>query len=297
MGACCAATRARSHPGPSPGWPMISQPSGAVSEKAQRRMRIPSLRDPSTPLVDTRGHPVVLKHVFSRELGQELGRLAGVWLVHGSLCIGGRRASCRQDVMKNVQEVQAAGIKIACLFGSATKQGDTNGEIPPGVGPRFPQVVMLVGATGDLARREEPPPLPACSTSAARASSPAAGSSASRSTNWTPRAFAPPRAARWTSSAAARSWRPIGTPSPASSTTRCRCRAVRRRSRRRWSAPGSLAAPECRRRALPERAAERGPVGGAHAGRGQPGRPGPHHHGKAVRHGLAECRAIQRHGP
>ena len=27
-------------------------------------------------------------------------------------------------------------------------------KIPPGVGPRFPQVVMLVGATGDLARRK-----------------------------------------------------------------------------------------------------------------------------------------------
>jgi glucose-6-phosphate 1-dehydrogenase len=28
------------------------------------------------------------------------------------------------------------------------------GKIPPGVGPRFPQVVVLVGATGDLARRK-----------------------------------------------------------------------------------------------------------------------------------------------
>ena len=27
-------------------------------------------------------------------------------------------------------------------------------KIPPGVGPRFPQVVVLVGATGDLARRK-----------------------------------------------------------------------------------------------------------------------------------------------
>ena len=26
-------------------------------------------------------------------------------------------------------------------------------KIPPGVGPQFPQVVVLVGATGDLARR------------------------------------------------------------------------------------------------------------------------------------------------
>jgi glucose-6-phosphate 1-dehydrogenase len=28
------------------------------------------------------------------------------------------------------------------------------GKVPPGVGPRFPQVVVLVGATGDLARRK-----------------------------------------------------------------------------------------------------------------------------------------------
>ena len=27
-------------------------------------------------------------------------------------------------------------------------------KIPPGVGPRFPQVVVLFGATGDLARRK-----------------------------------------------------------------------------------------------------------------------------------------------
>ena len=27
-------------------------------------------------------------------------------------------------------------------------------KIPAGVGPRFPQVVVLVGATGDLARRK-----------------------------------------------------------------------------------------------------------------------------------------------
>jgi glucose-6-phosphate 1-dehydrogenase len=30
----------------------------------------------------------------------------------------------------------------------------TVGKIPPGVGPRYPQVVVLVGATGDLARRK-----------------------------------------------------------------------------------------------------------------------------------------------
>jgi hypothetical protein len=30
----------------------------------------------------------------------------------------------------------------------------TVAKIPPGVGPRFPQVVVLFGATGDLARRK-----------------------------------------------------------------------------------------------------------------------------------------------
>jgi glucose-6-phosphate 1-dehydrogenase len=30
----------------------------------------------------------------------------------------------------------------------------TMAKIPPGVGPRFPQAVVLVGATGDLARRK-----------------------------------------------------------------------------------------------------------------------------------------------
>ena len=33
-------------------------------------------------------------------------------------------------------------------------------KIPPGVGPRFPQVVVLFGATGDLARRKLLPGLP-----------------------------------------------------------------------------------------------------------------------------------------
>jgi glucose-6-phosphate 1-dehydrogenase len=27
-------------------------------------------------------------------------------------------------------------------------------KVPPGVGPRFPQVVVLVGATGDLSQRK-----------------------------------------------------------------------------------------------------------------------------------------------
>src|ERR1044072_7294651 len=31
---------------------------------------------------------------------------------------------------------------------------DVMAKIPPGVGPRFPQVVVLFGATGDLAKRK-----------------------------------------------------------------------------------------------------------------------------------------------
>src|SRR5262245_40289849 len=38
--------------------------------------------------------------------------------------------------------------------GSQTSTEYTVAKIPSGVGPRFPQVVVLVGATGDLARRK-----------------------------------------------------------------------------------------------------------------------------------------------
>ena len=33
-------------------------------------------------------------------------------------------------------------------------KGEAGWQVPPGVGPRYPQVVVLVGATGDLARRK-----------------------------------------------------------------------------------------------------------------------------------------------
>src|SRR5215468_6255475 len=33
-------------------------------------------------------------------------------------------------------------------------QGPPLRKIPPGVGPKYPQVVILVGATGDLSRRK-----------------------------------------------------------------------------------------------------------------------------------------------
>ena len=41
------------------------------------------------------------------------------------------------------------------LVGSVQGRGsETVAKIPAGVGPRYPQVVVLVGATGDLARRK-----------------------------------------------------------------------------------------------------------------------------------------------
>src|SRR3954451_22122551 len=35
-----------------------------------------------------------------------------------------------------------------------SEQVHTTGKVPHGVGPQYPQVVVLVGATGDLARRK-----------------------------------------------------------------------------------------------------------------------------------------------
>ena len=40
------------------------------------------------------------------------------------------------------------------LQGAQEQQQALVAKIPPGVGPRFPQVVVLFGATGDLARRK-----------------------------------------------------------------------------------------------------------------------------------------------
>ncbi len=64
-------------------------------------------------------------------------------------------------------------------------------EVPPGVGPKYPQVVVLVGATGDLPGASC---CRACSTCRAPGLSPAAGSSASRWTTSTPMASARSRA-------------------------------------------------------------------------------------------------------
>src|SRR6202453_2687709 len=34
------------------------------------------------------------------------------------------------------------------------RRGEPLAKIPPGVGPRYPQIVVLVGATGDLSQRK-----------------------------------------------------------------------------------------------------------------------------------------------
>ncbi len=74
-------------------------------------------------------------------------------------------------------------------------------KIPPGVGPRFPQVVVLVGATGDLARRKLIPGLFHLCTAGFIPGCRIIGVSLDE---MTPTVFAPPRAARSTSSADAR---------------------------------------------------------------------------------------------
>src|SRR5689334_25409409 len=45
-------------------------------------------------------------------------------------------------------------IRLSSPLFVCLRQGDAMAKILPGVGPRFPQVVVLVGATGDLARRK-----------------------------------------------------------------------------------------------------------------------------------------------
>ena len=81
------------------------------------------------------------------------------------------------------------------------------------VGPRFPQVVVLFGATGDLSRRKLLPGL--FHLVQRRASFPAAASSASRSTTSTPTASArsPARRSTQFSTPQGRT-RPTGRPSP-----------------------------------------------------------------------------------
>ena len=48
----------------------------------------------------------------------------------------------------------AAGVAARGVHTRSMLRGHAVAKIPPGVGPRFPQVVALVGATGDLARRK-----------------------------------------------------------------------------------------------------------------------------------------------
>jgi len=91
-----------------------------------------------------------------------------------------------------------------------TFEGETRmvAKIPPGVGPQYPQVVVLVGATGDLARRKLLPGLFICQV---QALFPTAGSLASPWMIWTPMAFAGWRVTRSPSSLRAKLHRPTGT--------------------------------------------------------------------------------------
>ena len=148
--------------------------------------------------------------------------------------------------------------------------------------PLEPHVIVLFGATGDLARRKLLPGLlhlhrPACCPSAA--------SSARRSTTSTTRRSANlARSRPATSSPAARSPTSSGTTFAADPalrpTGRRRRRAAPRPSSGREDELGGDAPPP----PLPERAARRGARGRADARRGRPGRPVAHHHGEAVRH-------------
>ena len=153
------------------------------------------------------------------------------------------------------------------------------------VGPRFPQVVVLVGATGDLARRKLLPGLfhlvqagfiPGCRIIGVSLDDLDADGF---------RKFAREALDEF-------STRKVSEADWAAFAADPRLRAaVRRRRRPQGSGRGGGAV--ARRRepppALPERAAQRGPVGGAAAGRGRPGRALPHHHGEAVRHRSASA--------
>ena len=83
-------------------------------------------------------------------------------------------------------------------------------KIPPGVGPQFPQVVVLVGATGDLARRKLLPGLFHLSSAGFIPGCRIIGVSLDEI--WTRTAFASWRVRRSRSFRRARSATPTGTP-------------------------------------------------------------------------------------
>src|SRR5687768_14284034 len=76
---------------------------------------------------------------------------------------GGRRRKCEARLSAFPWHPHYAGaapdfpaLFVSCVVPTPARACDARrvAKVPPGVGPRFPQVVVLVGATGDLARRK-----------------------------------------------------------------------------------------------------------------------------------------------
>ena len=112
-------------------------------------------------------------------------------------------------------------------------------KIPPGVGPRFPQVVALLGATGNLARRQLLPGLFHLAAAGFIAQCRVIGVSLDDIDLPALRQIA--RSARDQSSARTIS-DATGTLSPRTWTT-CRCRLARRRWLRPWRQPKPASTP------------------------------------------------------
>ena len=164
-------------------------------------------------------------------------------------------------------------------------------KVPAGVGPRFPQVVVLVGATGDLARRKLIPGLLHLATAGFIPGCRIVGVSLDElDADGIPRVRA--RRARRILRAQGLRRRLERVRGHARLRT---AEGRRRRARRRGGrAPSKPSAPKSRRLhylSVPPNAAL---VGGAHARRSRPGRQLAHHHGEAVRHGSRERRGAQR---
>ncbi len=164
-------------------------------------------------------------------------------------------------------------------------------KVPPGVGPQFPQVVVLVGATGDLARRKLLPGLfhlasagfiPGCriigvslddldtegfrkiARGGARRILHAQSAPTPTGRNLPPTCITYP-------------WPPGPPP--------CKAAVIEAEQRLRRREPPA---------ALLERAAQRRVVGGAPARRGRSGRTLAGHHGEALRHRSCERRGAER---
>ena len=159
-----------------------------------------------------------------------------------------------------------------------------------GVGPGYPQIVVLVGATGDLSRRKLLPGLFHLASAGFIPGLRVIGVSLDDLDADGFRAVAPRRHrpvlhaqdGRGGLGPVRRSARlrvPVGRPAGARRRGEARRRGVRRRD---------AADP------LPQRAARGGAAGRAHAGRSGSGRPGAHHHGEAVRHGSRQRGGAER---